>query len=358
MEVAHKKGYEMTEAKEKAAEILQSDQTPSQMEAFPSQEARIAAVLDQEVAKVEAKQAELEADKPESVPEKPEKPVEAAPEVKKEPEPAPEPEKAPEEPTEPQLSARERFAEAAKREATERSERQEVKEWKEKYSALENEVAELRKLQDELKNDPEGFFDRRMPADTYEKLTHAYAEGKKPSPERSQLTSLEKKLERIEQKLEQSHESSQQNQQNAWIANHMMQVDQALATNPEDYKVIRDYHAEVERVTGDPVNLHMGIAKIFDEMFAMSEGKKRLTPRECLEIMKEDSEERMLKIRPETPAIEEEKKPEPKKPTKKPAKTLTNALETESQVDDDTIDAGTDRASHLDKVATYVSGVS
>jgi hypothetical protein len=331
---------------EKAQEILQADQTPSQMEAFPSQEARVDAILDKAIADTKEKQAELAADKPSDAPEKPKEAAEATPEPEKASEPPKEPEKASETPAEPQLSARERFARDAEKEAKDRAERQEVKEWKDKYTSLEKEVAELRQLQNELKTDPEGFFDRRMPTDTYEKITQAYAKGEKPSAEKAELTALRNELKALRDDLKTTREETSKVGQQNWIKDFMRDVDRLSVA--DDFKAIHEFATEVERVTGEPINLHQAAAKEYDDFFTMYQ--KQLTPREVLEILNEKAEERMSKIRPEPPA-QEEKKPEPKKAAKKPAATVTNELETESDSGDDDVPFTGDKESHIQRVA-------
>lgn len=334
------------ETTDKAAEILQSGQTPQQMEAFPSQEARVDAILDAAIAEGEAKQAELAEQKPTDTPEKPKEPVEATPETEKTPEPAPEPEKEPVETSaEEKQSALDRFKASAAEEAAKREEKAEVKEWRDKYTALEGEISELRTLKEQLRTDPLSFFEKHMPVDTYEKLTDLYAKGEKPTAEKSKMTAIEKKLDQVMEAIAESKKTQQQTQQEAWIQNFTRDLDTNAVK--EEFAPIREYSARVEELTGQPVNLHMAAAKEFDDFMQMY--KKALTPYEVLEILKEKAEERLASIRPKEQP-KEEKKPEPKRAAKKPAPTVTNELETESDSANDSIPFKGDKEQHIQAV--------
>ena len=317
---------------EKQVETPDNGNQQMQIEAFTSKEAQMAAALDGAIANAEAESAEIAADKPEGVATPPVEPKEALQEAKTEPE------TPSEEPTEPKLSARERlaadFSAAADKEEATRADRQEAKEWRSKYEENQAELAELRAMKERIQNDPLGHFDQDLPADTYEKLTHQYAKGEKPTPQSAEIAALRKDFKALREELSEARSETKQSQDRTWIANHMLQVDQLLATNAAEYQPIHDYLAEVKKLTGEDTNIHQGIAKIFDEMIVMSNGKKRLTPRECLEIMKEDSEERISGYRPEQP---KEAPKEPKR-AKKPAKaTLTNEIETDSESVEDSM---------------------
>lgn len=333
-----------TDAAAKAAQIMQSGQTPGNAIQHPDREKHIVESIDKALADTEAKLAESEPDpdqkqatqEPESEPEQ----------VTTTPEPETKPESAK------TLSAREKFAEAARKEAEERAERQETKEWQRKYEETQAELAKAREFQEELARDPLSFYEKHFPVDTYEKLTHLYAEGKKPTPERSELMALRQELKDIKDAINDVKTKTTQSKDEIFINNWFRDVE-ALSTKDE-YKAIHEYAAEVERLTGEPVNIKMAAAKEFDEFLNMY--KKHLTPHQVLEILAEKAEERISKYRPETPAKQEEKKPEPKR-AKKPAKTLTQSDETESvTAEPGQMEEWAGRDAHLERVAKAVDG--
>jgi len=340
---------------EKATELMQSGQTPAnpqQMEAFPSKEQHIIGAIDAAIAKTEselAKTATEGAEKSDS--EAPEAGIEASPETpktKKVPEPTPEPETPTEEP--PKKSKRELFAEAAAKEASERAERQEIKEWQKKYEETQSQLAEIKAFKDAAERDPLGFVEKYLPPDTYEKLTEVYAKGERPSPDKAELRALRDELKAIKDEIKATREQTSKVQETSWIKDYMHEVDR-LAT-ADEFKVIFDYASEVEKLTGEPLNIYQAVAKEYDDFMNFSQGKK-LTPRQVLEILAEKAEERISKYRPETPAKEE-----PKKRTtqaKKPAKTLTQSDETESEpLSDDVDEYPTSRDEHLEKIAAKI----
>lgn len=330
-----------------------------QIEAFPSKEAHIEAALTKTINDVAAEQAKLEAEKPPEVEikpvEKPKEPVEAAPKAKEASKPAPEPEKAPEVETEPKISALDRFKAAAAEESGKRQERQEVKEWKDKYAALEGEVSELRKLQEELRTDPLSFFEKRLPTDTYEQLTHLYAKGEKPSPESARFSALEKKLDAVMGELKSSREESGKTSQQTEINNYAREITAEI--NKPEYDICRKYAEEYKLLTGEETNFaQAGIQESIDffEMTKDARGNgKRLTPTQVCEVLKEKAEENLARSRPEKPVAE--KVPETK-PAKKPAQTLTNDMESESDSHDDTIPFTGDRNEHIQKVIDHYDG--
>ena len=338
-------------ATEKAAEVMQAGltpQNPGQLEAFPSKEQHISAAVDKAIADVEAELAETPAEvetTPETEPT--EAPV-APKKAKKVVEAAPEPVDPPAEPEAPKLSKREQFAADAAKEAEGRAERQEVKELQRKYEETQAQLAESLAFQDKLKTDPLSFFEENFEPDTYEKLTHLYAKGEKPSPERAEMLSLRKELKEIKEAIKSTQELTQQSQQAGWIKDFMRDVDRQVVA--EDYKAIREYSEQYERLTGNPVNIHQAAAKEYDDFRSMY--KKELTPTEVLDILNEKAEERLERSRPETPAVVAATK-EPKS-ARKPAKTLTNSDETESAPAGEVEDWAGSRDAHLERVARNV----
>ena len=339
---------------EKAQELMQAGQTPAnpqQVEAFPSKEQHIVASIDAAIAKTEAEIAEQESSSPDSeaVEAAPEAP-EATPKAKKVSKPAQEAEKPVEEPTEPpKKSKRELFAEAAEKEAKERAERQETKEWQRKYEETQAQLAEIKAFKDRAEKDPLGFFEEYLPPDTYEQLTRVYAKGEKPSPEKAELRALRDELKAIRDEIKQTREQTSKVQETSWIKDYMHEVDRLAAS--DEFKVIFEHGKEVERLTGEPLNLYQAVAGEYDEFMQFSKGKK-LTPREVLEILAEKAEERISNYRTETPAPAEKKE---SKQARKPAKTLTNSDESESEPLSDDIDQyPVSREEHLNKVIKNV----
>ena len=100
------------------------------------------------------------------------------------------------------------------------------------------------------------------------------------------------------------------------------------------------------------MNIQQAAAKEYDEFAAMYPTASKLTPRQVLEILNEKAEENLSRNRPESPEVK--KAPEPRQ-AKKPAKTLTNAEETESEPSDpDNVVWAGSRDEHLDKVIKNV----
>jgi len=240
-----------------------------------------------------------------------------APEAKEEPEV-----------TEPVISAREKFARAAEEEKAQRGENVKLKQWEAKLKEREAEIEKAARYNQELEKDPLSFFEKRMPKDTFEKLVAAYSEGKLASPEDNELSAVKQKIAQLEEQLSKTGERTQEEIGQQRLRNYMQEVDREYVG--EDYGVIREYITEWEAFNGERVNLHDAVSEIFVEM--LNKYEKSITPAQALEILKEESIERLDRMRRYRKTETEKTQAKEEAPAKDPGnvRQITNSLETQS----------------------------
>ena len=230
-------------------------------------------------------------------------------------------------PTEPVLSARERFAKAAEEEKAHREENGKLKQWEAKLKERESTIEKAEKFLHELQTDPKAFFEKRMPPTLFEELATEYTQGDRPGPHDNKMSALESKIAQLEKKLEETGTSTQEYQKQQAVNRYMQEVDQAV-TGPQ-FESIREWSKEWEVLTGEKVNLHEAVSQTFMDMQNMY--KKAISPIEALEILNEDAQAKLAKIKAYKGTAQAPT--QTKEPASEPAATpsISNGMETQSQ---------------------------